>query len=84
MDGMARSCRVEIPEAEGEPHAHAGILQNAGGSVKPCAAVCATGKNRGNIKMGGIQNSLFEIQKTSNFGDRTFTRLAIARFPLVS
>ena len=84
MDGMARSCGVDIPEAEGEPHAHAGILQNAGGSVKPCGAVCATGKKSGNIKMDGIQNSVFEIQKTSNFGHRTFARLAVARFSLLS
>jgi hypothetical protein len=79
MDRMARSCGVDIPEAEGEPHAHAGILQNAGGSVKPCGAVCATGKNSGNIKMDGIQNSEFEIPKNPNFGHLTFARLEIAR-----
>jgi len=42
MDGMARSCGVDSPDAEGEPHSHAGILQNAGGSVKPCGADRAT------------------------------------------
>jgi hypothetical protein len=35
MDGMARPCGVDIPDAEGSQQAHAGILQNAGGSVKP-------------------------------------------------
>jgi len=34
MDGMARPCRVDIPDTEGSKHAHVGILQNAEGSVK--------------------------------------------------
>jgi hypothetical protein len=38
MDGMARSCGVDSPDAEGEPHSHADILQNDGGSVKPRGA----------------------------------------------
>ena len=31
---MERSCGAEIPDAEGDPDTHAGILQNDGGSVK--------------------------------------------------
>ena len=34
MDGMARPCGVDIPDAEGSQHIHAGILQNEGVSVK--------------------------------------------------
>ncbi len=34
MDGMARPCGVDVPDAEGSRHVHAGILQNAEGSVK--------------------------------------------------
>jgi hypothetical protein len=34
MDGMARPCGVDIPDAEGSPHIRVGILQNAEGSVK--------------------------------------------------
>jgi hypothetical protein len=45
MDGMARSCGADIPDAEGGPQAHAGILQNDGGSVKPRREVGAAGVN---------------------------------------
>jgi hypothetical protein len=34
MDGMARPCGVDIPDAEGSRHVHVAILQNAEGSVK--------------------------------------------------
>jgi len=45
MDGMARPCGVDIPDAEGSQHAHVGILQNAEESVKPPGAVQAAGMN---------------------------------------
>ena len=45
MDGMAQPCGADIPDAEGSQHAHVGILQNAGGSVKPRDAICTTGAN---------------------------------------
>lgn len=34
MDGMARPCGVDVPDAEGSRHVHGGILQNAEESVK--------------------------------------------------
>lgn len=43
MDGTARPCGVDIPDAEGSPHAHVGILQNAGESVKPHGAIHMVG-----------------------------------------
>ncbi len=43
MDGMARPCGVDDPDAEGNRHIHTGILQNAEGSVKPRGAVNAAG-----------------------------------------
>lgn len=48
MDGMARSCGADIPDAEGGPQAHVGILQNDGGSVKPRREVGAEGVNSEN------------------------------------
>src|SRR5256885_13283958 len=57
MDGMARSCGVDIPDTEGEPYNPSGILQNAGGSVKPYGVVCTTGQRTGNSEMGKICES---------------------------
>ena len=54
MDGMARSCGVDIPDGEGDPHTHAGILPNAGGSVKPRGVVRATGEMGENSESSGI------------------------------
>ena len=45
MDGMARPCGVDIPDAAGSQHAHVGILQNAGRSVKPRNTIHAVGAN---------------------------------------
>ena len=87
MDGMARSCGVDIPAAEEEPHNHAGILQNVGGSVKPCGVVCAKCEYSGNREMGGT----YEIRATCGTADFTgSSSLAVslfsplARFPLLS
>jgi len=54
MDGMARSCGVDIPDEEGDPLAHTGILQNDDGSVKPRHAVGAMGVNSGSSGSSGI------------------------------
>jgi hypothetical protein len=77
MDGMARPCGVDIPDGEGEPHTHAGILPNAGGSVKPCGAVCVTGENSGNSgnsEMGGTGERCETTRETRDMRDSRFRR----------
>jgi hypothetical protein len=71
MDGMARSCGADIPDAEGGPQAHAGILQNDGGSVKPRRVVGAVGVNSESSGTCAIRSSTFGVRRSENLELRT-------------
>jgi len=94
MDGMARSCGADIPDAEGGPQAHVGILQNDGESVKPRRVVGAADVNSessGTCEKGGtgescetraIRCSTFRKPRTSDL--EPSPGLPVLLFPLPS